>query len=152
MKDDYVSASELARLGYCERQVAFDAAYGRRTTARQRQAADRGRRAHDAFLQESRRIAKVSERKGRCFIATLALGECKDTIALRQYRDLFLRRTWWGRRFIACYYRISPALCRWLDCRPTLLSLCRVPLRWMAAAARVSVGRRLNSIEVGNER
>jgi hypothetical protein len=152
VKDDYVSASELARISYCERQVAFDAAYGRRTTAPQRRAANRGRRAHEEFLQESRRIAQASERKGRCFIATLALGNCMETRALRQYRDLFLRRTWCGRRFIACYYRISPVLCRWLERRPTLLSLCRVPLRWMAAAARVLVDRRLNSIEVRNER
>ena len=141
MKDDYVSASELARLGYCERQVAFDAAYGRRTTARQRQAADRGRRAHQDFLQESRRIAKVSERKGRCFVATLALGDCRETTALRQYRDLFLRQSWSGRQFIAIYYRVSPFVCRLLERRPALLSLCRVPLRALGNHASNAVSR-----------
>lgn len=149
MKDDFVSASELARLGYCERQVAFDAAYGRRTTARQRQAADRGRRAHDEFLQESRRIARVSERKGRCFIATLALGECRQTTALRQYRDLFLRSSWAGRQFIAVYYRLSPIVCRLLEGRPTLLWLCRAPLRALSAYASRAVSRRLEQPRSG---
>lgn len=144
MKDDYVSASELARIGYCERQVAFDAAYGRRTTGRQRQAADRGRRAHDEFLQESRRIAGLSERKGRCFVATLALGDCPETTALRQYRDLFLRPTRAGRQFIAAYYRLSPVLCRILEGRPALLRLCRVSLRVLGKAARTAVNNRIN--------
>jgi hypothetical protein len=152
MKDDYISASELARLGYCERQVAFDAAYGRRTTPRQRHAAARGRRAHDDFLQESRRIARVSEHKGRCFIATLALGECRETTALRQYRDLFLRRSWAGRQFIAIYYRSSPAICRLLEGRPALLGLCRTPLRALGAFAIRAVSRRLEPTRRGDER
>lgn len=152
MKDEYVSASELARLGYCERQVAFDAAYGRRTTAEQRLAAARGRRAHDAFLQESRRIARVSERKGRCFIATLALGECRETTALRQYRDLFLRRSRAGRQFIAVYYRFSPFVCRALEGRPALLRLCRAPLKALAAVADHAVSRLIERTEPGDER
>ena len=40
--DKFVSASDLARLGYCERQVAFDATYGRRSTKAQRQLRQRG--------------------------------------------------------------------------------------------------------------
>ena len=151
MKDDYISASELARLGYCERQVAFDAAYGRRTTARQRQASARGIKAHDEFLQESRRIAQASERKGRCFVATMALGECSETKALRQYRDLLLRQTGWGRQFIAIYYRASPVFCRWLESRPGMLSACRPLLRMMASAAQVAVRKRLGSIGVDDE-
>jgi len=152
MKEDFVSASDLARLGYCERQVAFDAAYGRRTTARQRQAAARGRRAHDDFLQESRRIARASERKGRCFIATLTLGECRETTALRQYRDLFLRRSWSGRQFIAVYYRVSPLVCRWLEGRPALLSLCRAPLRALGNHASNAVGRMVEQRGSDDER
>jgi len=152
MKDDFVSASELARIGYCERQVAFDAAYGRRTTARQRQAADRGRRAHEDFLQESRRIARISERKGRCFIATLTLGECRETTALRQYRDLFLRPSWAGRQFIAVYYRVSPLVCRLLEGRPALLWLCRPPLRALGTYASNAVSRLIEQTGNGDER
>lgn len=152
MKDDFVSASELARIGYCERQVAFDAAYGRRTTARQRQAADRGRRAHEDFLQESRRIARISERKGRCFIATLTLGECRETTALRQYRDLFLRPSRAGRQFIAVYYRVSPLVCRWMEGRPVLLSLCSAPLRVLGNHASNAVSRMIEQTGNGDER
>lgn len=152
MKDDLVSASELARLGYCERQVAFDAAYGRRTTPQQRHAADRGRRAHDDFLQESLRIANASQRKGRCFVATLALGECRETTALRQYRDLFLRPSWAGRQFIAVYYRVSPYACRLLEGRPALLWLCRGPLRVLGTCAANAVRRLIEQKGSGDER
>ncbi len=151
MKDDFVSASELARLGYCERQVAFDAAYGRRTTARQRQAAARGKRAHDDFLQESRRIARVSERKGRCFIATLALGECRETTALRQYRDLFFV-VMGGKAVHRCLLPRLSIVCRLMEGRPALLWLCRGPLRALGTYARNAVSRRLEQPGSGDER
>ena len=92
-RDEFVSASDLARMGYCERQVAFDACHGRRVTVEQERARDRGLKAHAAFYDESRRIAAASATKGRCFIATLALGECDDTRVLRAFRDLYLRRS-----------------------------------------------------------
>ena len=64
-RDEFVSASELARMGYCERQVAFDASHGQRVTVQQDQARDRGLKAHAAFYDESRRIAAASATKGR---------------------------------------------------------------------------------------
>ena len=141
MKDDYVSASELSRISYCERQVAFDAEFGRRTTAQQRQAAERGTHAHEQVLEESRRLAQSSGRKGRCFVATLALGDCAETSALRQYRDLILRRSAWGRRVIAIYNRLSPWLCGWLGGRPRVLSCIRVPMKLLACGAAAAVDR-----------
>ena len=60
MSEEFVSASELARLGYRERQVAFDAACGPRTTPAQRWAQERGLRSHATFYQESQRIATAS--------------------------------------------------------------------------------------------
>ena len=36
-RDEFVSASDLARMGYCERQVAFDASHGQRLTVEQLQ-------------------------------------------------------------------------------------------------------------------
>ena len=135
-KDDYISASELAKLGYCERKVAFDAAHGPRTTSSQRRAQDHGLRAHEAFYEEGRRIVLASERKGRCFVATLALGECEQTRALRVFRDLYLRRLTTGRWFIHTYYRYSPALCAWLETRPKTLQV----VRWLVqASARLAV-------------
>lgn len=143
MKDKYVSASELARMGYCERQVGFDAKYGPCPTTHQQNAARKGQEAHEQFYQESLRLAKRSARRGPCFVATLALGESQETLALRQFRDLFLRRSLLGRVFIATYYRYSPKLCQWLQNKPTCLALCRLPLRLLAQLAQRAVNRRL---------
>ena len=68
MKDKYVSASELARMGYCERQVGFDAKYGPCPTTHQQNAARKGQEAHEQFYQESLRLAKRSARRGPCFV------------------------------------------------------------------------------------
>ena len=138
-RSEFVSASELARLGYCERQVAFDASHGRRVTAGQERARGRGLKAHAAFYEESRRIAAASATKGRCFIATLVLGECDDTRALRAFRDLYLRRSACGRWLVGTYYATSPALCAWLETRPrTIRALCW-PLKGLARAAGAAV-------------
>lgn len=139
--DGFVSASELAQMAYCERQVAFDAAFGRRATPERQAAQARGLRAHDEFYQESQRIARGSARKGQCFVATMALGDCEQTRALRAFRDLFLRRSRAGRRFIHVYYRISPRLCRWMRNKPRLVRLCRGPLRALAVLAGFFVTR-----------
>lgn len=144
-RDEFVSASELARMGYCERQVAFDASHGKRVTAEQGRARDCGLKAHAAFFEEGRRIAAASATKGRCFIATLVLGECDDTRALRAFRDLYLRRSACGRWLVGTYYVTSPALCAWLETRPRAIK----PLRWLlkglagaaGAAVTVKVGR-----------
>ena len=126
-RSQFVSASELARMGYCERQVAFDASHGQRVTAGQERARGRGLKAHAAFYEESRRIAAASATKGRCFIATLVLGECDDTRALRAFRDLYVRRSACGRWLVGTYYATSPALCAWLGTRPRAIR----PLRWL---------------------
>ena len=39
-RDEFVSASDLARMGYCERQVAFDASHGQRVTVEQERAGE----------------------------------------------------------------------------------------------------------------
>ena len=79
---DLVSASELAQLGYCERGAHFDWRYGARRSHEQLRAQDRGNAAHDQFYKDSLAIARASERKGRCFVATLALGECAESCAM----------------------------------------------------------------------
>ena len=138
-RNEFVSASELARMGYCERQVAFDASHGQRMTAEQERARDRGLNAHAAFLEESRRIAAASAIKGRCFIATLALGDCDDTRTLRAFRDLYLRRSACGRWLVGTYYAASPALCAWLETRPRAIRAVRWLLKALARAAGVAV-------------
>jgi hypothetical protein len=141
--DRYVSASELAQLGYCERKIAFDARYGRRTTRVQRAAQERGLHAHASFLRESERIAANSTRKGKCFVATMVLGDCPETRDLRAFRDLVLRRSAIGRQMIGAYYRLSPALCAWLENRPVV---CRAIGCFLVPIARIAgaiVRRRL---------
>ena len=140
---NFVSASDLARMGYCERQVAFDAAYGRRSTKPQEHARERGLKAHADFYAESQRIADASETKGRCFVATLALGECDETRALRAFRDLYLRRSVLGRWLIGTYYSVSPMLCTWLKPKPTVLNSLRPILRALGGAAGAAVQRKL---------
>lgn len=44
-----VSASELAQMGVCERLAVFEYRYGKRRTVEQRQAIQRGLRAHQRF-------------------------------------------------------------------------------------------------------
>ena len=141
--DEFVSASELARMGYCERQVAFDASDGQRVTVEQERARDRGLKAHAAFYDESRRIAAASATKGRCFIATLALGECDDTRVLRAFRDLYLRRSACGRWFVGAYYATSPALCCWLESRPRAIRALRWLLKGLARAAGAAVNQKV---------
>lgn len=137
-----LSASEIARLAFCEHQIRLGAIRGRRTSEHQRAARRRGDIAHRAFYEEGRRLAGRSADRGKCFIATLALGDTRHTIALRQFRDLFLRRSAWGRAAIAAYYRHSPTVCDALVARPRLLMLTRGLLRLLAIAAAVAVRRR----------
>ena len=141
--DKFISASDLARLGYCERQVAFDAAYGRRSTKTQEHARQRGLKAHAAFYEESQRIVDASATKGRCFVATLALGECEETRALRAFRDLYLRRSVFGRWLVGGYYTLSPRLCTWLETKPIVLRLLKPILTTLGLAAGAAVQRKL---------
>lgn len=138
-----VSASEIARLAYCERQIRFDVLRGRQTSEPQRAARRRGESAHRTFYEESMRLADRSARRGKCFFATLALGDAPQTLALRQFRDVFLRRSVWGRAFIAVYYRYSPMACDALAHRRRLLMLIRGPLRVLAVAAAIAVHMQL---------
>lgn len=141
---ELVSASELAQLGYCERVAHFDWRYGAKRTAEQVHAQERGNAAHDRFYQDSIAIARASEKKGRCFVATLALGECAETQELRVFRDLYLRKTAAGRRIIGAYYRSGPVVCDWLGGRSRVLQGVRVCVRLVARAAALANGRKLH--------
>ena len=59
---------------------------------------------------------------GGCYIATAVYGsyDAPEVIVLRQFRDNHLQRTALGRRFIATYYAMSPALARRLPKHPKL--------------------------------
>ena len=131
-KADRVSASELAQMGVCERQVKFEHDRGRRLTPGQLQAMERGLQAHEDFYREGQDVVRAG---GRCFVATLVFGEAPETRVLRCFRDQVLRPWPLGRRLIVVYYRFAPAVCRFLDRRPNSLPVARTLLRTVVPIA-----------------
>jgi hypothetical protein len=135
-----VSASELAQMGVCERLVVFEHRFGKRHTAAQRAAIRRGLKEHGRFFRDG---VRLSENKGRCYIATLVFGEGQETASLRRFRDKVLRPKAMGRWLICAYYRTAPEVCTMLEHCPRLQPLVRTilrPLVWM-------VGRVLHAHE-----
>lgn len=55
---------------------------------------------------------KFKETKPTCFIATVCFGEGYETQVLRLYRDLFLKKSTFGRALIWIYYKISPTIAK----------------------------------------
>lgn len=77
-------------------------------TAQRRAYYDRNKSAlHSLDVQLQSRESSSS---GGCYIATMAYGDYDhpQVKVLRQFRDTFLSRRKWGRRFIAYYYAHSP--------------------------------------------
>lgn len=140
---ELVSASDLAQLGFCERVVHLDWRYGEERSPVQIEAQNRGNLAHARFYEDSKRIADTSQTKGKCFVATMALGECRETNALRAFRDLYLRRSKLGRWWVGAYYRYSPALCEALKTRPFALDVVTKVVLGAAKVAEVLVERKM---------
>lgn len=59
-----------------------------------------------------------------CFIATACYGaaDCIEVLEFRRFRDETLLATWFGRRIVSLYYRVSPPLAAMLDRNQTLRS------------------------------
>lgn len=134
--DRYAAASQVARLTYCERQVALDRIYGDRATAHQQVRRREGDAAHEAFLADANLAGhprEFQQAKPWCFVATMAFGsDAIETFVLRQFRDTVLRRSRVGRAIVRLYYRASPWLCRRLESRPLVVVACRLFLSWCA--------------------
>ena len=47
---------------------------------------------------------------GGCYVATAVYGSynCPEVWTLRRYRDNNLKKTWYGRKFVKIYYKLSP--------------------------------------------
>lgn len=127
-----VTASELAQMGMCERQIVFEHRHGKRCSASQRAARQRGLAEHERFYLEA---VCASDKKGRCHIATLVLGEGPEVAALRLLRDRVLCKGALGRWLIGGYYRSAPAICTMLARHAWLQPLVRFGIRTVAWVA-----------------
>jgi hypothetical protein len=75
-------------------------------------------------------LKAVSERKGRCFVASSAFDSpfAPEVIALQAWRDNSLNRSIGGRVFIKLYYAVSPHLAKKLDENPQFKPIIRLGL------------------------
>lgn len=118
----YVSATELAALGYCEIKSVLDRRHGEVVSSRQQERREEGRRSHAHFdrvvsVEHNKPAAPVSD--PRCFIATVVYGAIDPrTDELRRFRDRTLLTRWWGRAAVQLYYATSPTIARALRSRP----------------------------------
>jgi len=68
-------------------------------------------------IECAKEIAKISEKKGGCFVATATLGSesMEEILILSEFRDNFLNKNFVGRSFIKSYYFISPYLVKFIS-------------------------------------
>ncbi|MCC6158136.1 MAG: fibronectin type III domain-containing protein [Deltaproteobacteria bacterium] len=83
--------------------------------------------------------ADLSEDTDGCFIATAAFGSYDHARVktLRAFRDDVLKKTAWGRAFVAAYYRVSPPIAEHVAAHPALRFAVRAALVPVAFAADV---------------
>ena len=76
-------------------------------------------------------ISKATSVKSRCFIATAAFesSDAPEVLWLRQFRDMNLRETQYGRQFIFYYYKYSPHVACFIDEHEYLKAPIRFVLR-----------------------
>ncbi len=88
------------------------------------------------IVNEFLRLSKAGP--ARCFIATSAFGSENHPVVLtlREFRDQVLVRTKTGMRLVVLYYRHSPRVARYLDSRPKLARVVRLPLACLAQLLR----------------
>lgn len=138
-----VSATELAQMGVCERLVVFEHQYGRRRTACQQTAIERGLTAHEKFYRD-RHLDSV--RKGRSRIALCLFGGGMDASTLWQ----ILRRPAFpladGRRLILIWCQMARVIRRWLGRAFRLkswMNFCLQALDW-CIGSHAQIGERRN--------
>lgn len=137
--DGWVSATQLAEMGFCEKKILLARHYGERSTSAQRKARARGLAAHERYLAEGR--AAATDR--RCFVATYVFGpDARETQVLRAYRDAVLLRRLWGRALVAAYYRIAPIVCRLMERSPVTVRGVRRMLCIAVACCETALGVR----------
>lgn len=121
-KTNYIAASKLAAMGYCEQKIIFEKIHGEIVTKDQQAARNRGNSQHNQFhdrvVQSHNSIPRP--RTGPCFIATAVYGyHDHRTNELRQFRDQVLQTSPLGRCLITIYYQLSPPMAAWITRHPT---------------------------------
>lgn len=117
-----ISATELAKLGKCEKQLILNNVY--QNTKENKEVEEKrlkGIEQHKVFEENNKRIMENQRNTPqydrpvdkRCYLATAIFGvSAPETIFLRKWRDDFLKKYYFGRVFIKYYYSISPFLIR----------------------------------------
>lgn len=103
-RGNYVSASELADMEYCERKIALEVRFGKRMGRDRAHRAAQGTLAHEAFFEEGVQ-GNEPRRPGVCVIAKLGLANAEDQDVLRRVRDQWLEPNRVGRLFVQGYYK-----------------------------------------------
>lgn len=87
---------------------------------------------------------QVKSKQGSCFVATACFGNYDHPTVkiLRQFRDRELRASFFGRAFIASYYRHGPSLASFVDRFPFLKPMLRKILNIFAKAYRNGARRK----------
>lgn len=123
-RPEYLSASKLAEMGYCEVKVVLVERRGDRVTPDVAIARERGKALHEQFHREvvsshNRNQGRSRPRTGPCFIASVAYGPCDwRTDELRAFRDECLLRNRSTAWMVSIYYRVSPPIAAWLSRHP----------------------------------
>lgn len=78
-------------------------------------------------------MGNAKKKRARCFVATSAFQTptAFEVQFLRIYRDQTLKTSYWGRKFVWFYYRISPSIAVFLDRHPRFKPLVRAVLRFV---------------------
>lgn len=132
-KTKFVSASELAEMGYCEKKMLFELCLGRRISPERMQAQAQGTAAHQQFHRDatvSSPYPRLGNVKPWCFIASELFGpKAAETVLLRQFRDMVLRKYSLGRAFVRIYYQHSPTVAGWMHRHRFARAVTRAVLR-----------------------
>ena len=133
----YVTASEMADMGKCERLVVLDSIHGKQYSTLTEELRQDGKEEHRRHHVEVQRYAEPGGRYDeRCFIATAVYGHgAWQTELLRKWRDDVLLPNPLGRVATRIYYIISPAVIDLMKNKPKIIELTRSILdrfvRWI---------------------
>ena len=80
-----------------------------------------------SFMKNKLQPSNNKSESGGCYVATVVYGsyDSSQVIILRKFRDLYLQKRNWGRKFISLYYKYSPKYANKLKYKKVLSKLIR---------------------------